>query len=64
MTPIIPSIRVYIVNLQPEDAAKLGGPFASFFEGGEPPTSTWIGVQGLAAPGLRIEIEASAVVPD
>ena len=58
------SIRVYIVNLQPEDAAKLGGPFASFFEGGEPPTSTWIGVQGLAAPGLRIEIEASAVVPD
>ena len=57
------ALRVYIVNYQPEDAAKLGAPFARFFDGLEPPASTWIGVQSLAAPGLRIEIEASAVVP-
>lgn len=58
----VTALRVYIVNYQPEDAAKLGAPFSRFFEGIEPPASTWIGVQSLAAPGLRIEIEASAVV--
>jgi enamine deaminase RidA (YjgF/YER057c/UK114 family) len=58
----VTALRVYIVNYQAEDAAKLGAPFARFFDGLEPPASTWIGVQSLAAPGLRIEIEASAVV--
>ena len=28
----------------------------------EPPASTWVGVQALAAPGLLIEIEAVAVI--
>ena len=58
----VTAVRVYIVNYQPEDAAKIGAPFARFFEDIEPPASTWIGVQSLASPGLRIEIEVSAVV--
>lgn len=59
----VTAVRVYIVNYRPEDAAKVGAPFARFFEGSEPPASTWIGVQALASPDLRIEIEVSAVVP-
>lgn len=58
----VTALRVYIVDYQPADAAKLGAPFARFFEAAEPPASTWVGVQSLAAPGLRIEIEAQAVV--
>jgi len=57
-------IRVFIVDLTPDDIPKIGAPFARFFEGVEPPASTWIGVQALVGPGLRIEIEATAVVPD
>ncbi len=59
----VTSVRVYIVGYQPEDAAKIGAPFARFFEGLEPPASTWLGVQALAAPELRIEIEVQAVLP-
>ena len=58
----VTAVRVYIVDYRPEDAAKIGAPFARFFEDIEPPASTWIGVQALASPGLRIEIEVSAVV--
>jgi len=59
----VTAVRVYIVDYRPEDAAKIGAPFGRFFEGVEPPASTWIGVQALASPDLRIEIEVQAVVP-
>lgn len=55
-------MRTYIVDYRPEYAAALAKPFEEFF-GGEPPASTRIGVQALAAPGLLIEIDAVAVIP-
>lgn len=56
------ALRVYVVNYKPEYAAVLSPLFESFFAGGPPPTSTWLGVTALAVPGLLIEIEATAVV--
>jgi len=54
-------LRTYVVDYRPELAAQLTAPFEDFF-GGQPPASTRIGVQALAAPVLMIEIEAVAVV--
>ena len=54
--------RVMVVDYEPADAAVVGAALGAFFAGGPPPASTWIGVQALAAPGFRIEIEAIAVV--
>ena len=56
------ALRVYLVDYKPEFAGILGPLFESFFAGGPPPASTWIGVQSLAVPGFRIEIEATAVI--
>lgn len=57
-------LRVYIVDLSPQDLGGVGGAVAEFFAGVEPPASTWIGVQALVDPRLRIEIEATAVLTD
>lgn len=56
------ALRVYIVNYKPEFAAILSPAFESFFAGGPPPASTWVGVTSLAVPGFLIEIEATAVI--
>ena len=56
-------MRTYIVGYRPEMAKALEAPFADFF-GEHRPASTRIGVQALAAPGLLIEIDAVAVVPE
>jgi enamine deaminase RidA (YjgF/YER057c/UK114 family) len=58
----VTQMRVYIVGLSPEDLPKVGSAVAAFFAGVEPPASTWVGVQALVDPRLRIEIEATAVV--
>ena len=55
-------LRVYVVDLKPENAAEIGPHVSGFFDGAPPAASTWVGVQALAAPGLRIEIEAVAVL--
>jgi enamine deaminase RidA (YjgF/YER057c/UK114 family) len=55
-------LRVYVVDLSRDDLPKIGAAVARFFEGVAPPASTWIGVQALVDPRLRIEIEATAVV--
>lgn len=59
----ITMLRTYIVDYTAEYAPKLAPHFNEFFQG-RPPASTRVGVQALAAPGLMIEIEAVAVVPD
>jgi enamine deaminase RidA (YjgF/YER057c/UK114 family) len=56
------ALRVYVVNYKPEYGAVLSPLFETFFAGGPPPASTWIGVTSLAVPGFLIEIEATAVV--
>jgi enamine deaminase RidA (YjgF/YER057c/UK114 family) len=56
------ALRVYVVNYKPEYGAVLSPLFESFFAGGPPPASTWLGVTSLAVPGFLIEIEAMAVI--
>jgi enamine deaminase RidA (YjgF/YER057c/UK114 family) len=58
----VTSLRIYIVDYKPEDMAGIGRPLAAFFDGGPPPAQTLIGVQSLAMPAFRVEIEATAVV--
>lgn len=55
-------LRVFFVDYQPEYAGIVLPLIAQFFQGGPPPASTWIGVQSLANPLLRIEMEAIAVI--
>jgi len=55
--------RVMVVDYEPANAGVVGAALGTFFAGGPPPASTWIGVKALAAPEFRIEIEAIAVVP-
>ncbi|MBH8563644.1 RidA family protein [Nostoc sp. CENA67] len=54
-------IHVFFVDYKPDYAA-IVIPILNKFFGGKPPASTWLGVQTLANPHLRIEIEAIAVV--
>ena len=61
-TADVTMLRVYIVDLSPADLPGVGRAVASFFDDVPPPASTWIGVQALVDPRLRIEIEAVAVV--
>ena len=56
-------LRVYVVDFRPEYFDRLSPVFQEFFDGVTPPTSTWVGVQALAGPGLLIELEAQAVIP-
>lgn len=56
------SLRVYIVDYQPQHATELGKPLAEFLGGAAPPAQTLLGIQSLAMPGMLIEIEATAVV--
>ncbi len=56
------SLRIYVVDYRPENAAAVGGVFRSFFTSEVKPASTWIGVASLADPGFLIEIEATAVL--
>lgn len=58
----VTSLRIYIPDYGPEDARALARPLRAFFEGCKLPAQTLIGVQALAVPTLRIEIEATAVV--
>jgi enamine deaminase RidA (YjgF/YER057c/UK114 family) len=55
-------VRVYIVGYKPEYAGVISPAMESFFEGGPPPGSTWVGVSALAVPGFLIEVEATAVI--
>ena len=55
-------VRVYMVDYQPEFIEQLLPEFERFFAGHPPPASTWVGVQRLALPELKIEIEAQALV--
>ena len=58
----IVSLRIYIVNYQPQNAEAVSIALREFFSSTNPPASTWIGVSALAVPEFRIEIEATAVL--
>ncbi len=55
-------ITTFVVGYRPEQCAVIGAARSPFFPAGEPPASTLVGVEALAAPGWLIEIEAIAVL--
>ena len=58
----IVSLRIYIVNYQPENTEAVSIALKEFFSSAKPPAGTWIGVSALAVPEFLIEIEATAVL--
>lgn len=56
----VTAMRIYVVGLTAENSADAARPLAGFF-GGPAPCVTMIGVESLAMPDLRIEIEVTAV---
>lgn len=55
-------LRVYVVDYEPRQAEALSARIREFFGDAALPSSTWLGVQALAAPELLVEIEAVAVL--
>ena len=55
------SLRIYVVDLDPERIAGLMAPVVALFDG-QAPALTGIGVSALASPEFKLEIEAIAVV--
>ena len=57
------TLRIYIVDYQPDrDGIAIVNALQAVFSPEKAPTTTWIGVQSLANPDFRIEIEAMAVL--
>ena len=56
-------LRIYVAGYEASQAGAIGKAVASFFGDAPPPAQTLLGVQALAVPDLRIEIEALAVLP-
>lgn len=56
-------LRTYLVNHTTEDVMALSQMLNEFYEDHPPAANTMIGVQQLALPGFRIEIEGVAVIP-
>ena len=56
------SLRIYVVDYSPRAAMAIGGCLRAFFDGAPLPAQTLVGVQALGVPGMRVEIEAMAVV--
>ncbi len=59
----VTKMTTFIVNYTPDYRAILGGVRARYLPAENPPASTLVGVQALAAPEIMIEIEATAVLP-
>lgn len=58
----ITHLRVFVVDYDPGVAGPIAKAVVAFAGDSPPPAQTLIGVQALAVPGLRIEIEAVAVI--
>lgn len=55
-------LTVYVVGLDGQKSAVIGGAMLKHFPGPEQPASTWIGVTALVGKGYLLEVEAVAVV--
>lgn len=55
-------LTVYVVGLDGQKSATIGGAMLKTFPGPDQPASTWIGVTSLVGKGYLIEVEALAVV--
>ena len=58
----VTSLRIYVVDYQPEFASVVGPPLLDFFGDAPPSAQSLIGVRALGLLGLRIEIEATAAI--
>jgi enamine deaminase RidA (YjgF/YER057c/UK114 family) len=58
----ISSMRIYVVQYQPEHGLLIYEALKSFFPAERFPASTWIGISALATPDFLVEIEAMAVI--
>lgn len=56
-------MTTFVVNYTPEDRQHIAAARAAYLPADKPPASTLVGVQALARPEIRIEIEAVAVLP-
>jgi enamine deaminase RidA (YjgF/YER057c/UK114 family) len=57
-------LRIYVVDYKLEESGPIGENLRQFFPPDALPVTTWIGVQALARPELKIEIEAIAVIEE
>ncbi len=57
-------LTLYVVDYDARDLPTLVGALRSAFPADRMPANTLVGVQALARPGLRIEADVWAVVPD
>lgn len=55
-------ITTFVVGYQPEHRPVIAEARGAYLPAGQPPASTLVGVQALAAPDFMIEIEAVAVL--
>jgi 2-iminobutanoate/2-iminopropanoate deaminase len=56
------ALRLYLVAEPREDLSGVGAALRESFPD-QLPASTWVLVRGLASPELRVEVEATAVLP-
>jgi enamine deaminase RidA (YjgF/YER057c/UK114 family) len=56
-------MTTFVVNYTPVDRPAIVAARAAYLPADKPPASTLVGVQALARPEIRIEIEAVAVLP-
>ncbi|MGB3544767.1 RidA family protein [Rubrivirga sp.] len=57
-------LTLYVVDFQAQDLTTIARALQSTFSADRMPANTLVGVQALARPNLRVEVDAWAVVPD
>ncbi|GAB4365870.1 MAG: RidA family protein [Elainellaceae cyanobacterium] len=58
----IVKLNIYVVNYQPDDAEIIGKVLRQYFEVGQLPAMSLIGVEALAEERFLVEVDAEAVV--
>ncbi len=53
-------VTIYVVGLQPEQTARIREIRSAYFDPESPPAVTLLGIERLAFPGLRVEIDIIA----
>ena len=53
-------VTIYVVGLQPEHTARIREIRSAYFDTERPPAVTLLGIERLAFPGLRVEIDIIA----
>ena len=54
------TVTIYVVGLEPEQTARIRDIRSAYFDPERPPAVTLLGIERLAFPGLRVEIDIIA----